>query len=169
MSRLSNFLRRLSITGSNSTKSATGTLCKNCHGLIPDRQLLREFPESPFPGGSFALDFRQGYLELPLKRKDTIPGFPNLNGSAEKGCRFCELLLEAIRHHHHENVSLGKEEMPHGDITVAFRYHCAPEPGSQSFNPGEWPVILLALEAVLSSSSDSVTLSFRLHCDEGVS
>jgi len=170
MRRFSNALKRLSIIGSDSSSSVTAdTLCKSCHGLILEPRLLREFPEAPLPGGSFALDLRQCYLELSLKRKDTNPGFPSLNGSAERGCSFCKLLLEAIKHHQQRNLSLGKEPIPHGDIRFAFRYHCAPEPGSQSFNVGEWPFMLHALEAVVSSSGDPITLAFRLHCEEGMS
>jgi hypothetical protein len=162
MRRLSNALRRLSINGSDSGSRLTkDTLCKRCHGLILEPRLLREFPESPLPGGRFALDLRQGYLELPLKLKDTCPGFPCLNGSAERGCSFCKLLLEVINRQ--------KKPIPHGEIHLAFRYHCVPEPGSQTFNPGEWPFMLYALEAVVSTSGHPITLAFRLHCEEGMS
>ncbi|KAH8665061.1 heterokaryon incompatibility protein-domain-containing protein [Tricladium varicosporioides] len=165
MDRFSNTFRKLSSIRSSDTGS--DSLCKSCCGLILEPRLLQEFPETTLPGGSFAVDLREGFLDLPLKRKDIYPGLPSLNASAAKGCRFCKLLLEVIESHQQRSLSLETDSIPRGDIHISFRYNCASEPGSQTFNLGEWPVILHALEAIVSSSGEPVLLTFRLLCEEG--
>ena len=169
MQPMSSVLRRLSVSTDDTSHGPSSTaLCKSCRGLKLTLQHLQAFQESPLPGGLFALDLQQGYIELPINRKDTSPGFPALGLSAARGCRFCRLLLVAIASRQSQGLSQGGESTPHTDVQIGFRYSCAAEPGSQSFNLGEWPVILESLEVTILGSGNPILLAFRLYCDDGL-
>lgn len=150
-------------------------LCKSCQVLFLTDDLLSRIPVSTLPDGLPALDLLQGFIDLPIKRKDTYPLFPALNDAAAQGCEVCKLLSRAIEW---EVKRLSSISDQNGSLEIAstseayitFRYNCTAELGKQTFLAGEWPTMLSALEVVISGREfqkriPSILVIFKITCD----
>jgi hypothetical protein len=152
-------------------------LCESCQGLILTDEALKHFPKSSLPDGSPSIDLSQGFIDLPLKRRDRCPDFPSIRTTASQGCGFCIILLHGIdsdkaqyRDIWHSKVG----ETGHRDVSISFRYNCVAELGKQSFMPGEWPHMLSTLEVLISGRGrfldpDPIIIIFKVFGKPGSS
>ena len=148
----------------------TAHLCKSCQGLILTDEILRNIPEALLPNGLPALDLVQGFIDLPVKRKDRISDFPAFHATAAEGCHLCKIFCKAIEWDRAKNLDQWCSKIDCGDVNINFRYNCVPELGKQSILPGEWPTMLSTLEAVIqekdaSKDSKPIIIVFEITCD----
>ena len=162
-------LKRLALSPSVKSRPAASHLCQSCHNLIITQNLIKDIPESYNPDGSVALDLIQGFIDLPMKKKDRSPEFRQLKETASS-CEFCAALYDAIMRDLALFPGLWAERKPYGDVEIRFRYSCAPTPGRVNFEAGQWPTILSALEAVIrrrddQQESEAVVIVFKVYSE----
>ena len=169
---VSNALKRWSSKTSAHKGEEIAHLCRSCQKLVITQNMLKGIPESSLPDGSLALDLQQGYIDLPMKKGDRSPGFDCLKEAALSRCEFCVSLLDAI-HQTRITRKVAWERLDQaGDIVVKFRYCFGPDPGIGTFEAGQWPFILAALEALIQPKNAApgdpgIVIAFKIHCEPG--
>lgn len=166
---VSNALKRWGTSSSFDQSQAAAHLCKSCQNLAITQNLIKDISESRLPNGNVALEPSQVFLDLPIKRKDQSPDFPQLKAAAALGCEFCASLYEAIQW---ENAAPGnwRFNTTTSDVVIKFRYCYGPDLGLGSFEAGQWPTMLAALEAIIHRKDLSpIIIVFKIHCEPGKS
>lgn len=169
---LSTALRRLSHASSPDHILSATHLCKSCQSLIITRDLIKNIPVSQLPNGRKALDLLHGFIDLPTKKKDESPEFPQLKMSASMGCEFCGALFEAIQWERETFKDDWRWKHSNAEVMIKFRYCCGPDLGLGSFEAGRWPTILSALEALVYrkdhvNDTNPLVIVFKASCDAG--
>lgn len=144
-------------------------LCNSCQDLVITKTLLQGTPESRLPNGSVALDITQGFIDLPLKKKDQSPDFRALSIAATSGCEFCKGLYDAIQKDKVASPQAWTHLLRSQTVVIKFRYCYGPDLGLGSVDAGRWPIMLAGLEAVIAGDFPPVIVVFKVHCEFGTS